>query len=107
MGTDWEPLSDWKNFGLPKAGKTIGDKAYLGASLPLDQSKRPYTLDYKLPEEKLAAIIFYNHEQFKTSPLVFTREAIDGFTAMDNSGILKIEHGKNSKLNYSNYIQNN
>jgi hypothetical protein len=44
-------------------------------------------------------ILFYNHNQYKTEPLVFKRVTSDG-TLADNNGILKIEHGEKSQNNY-------
>jgi hypothetical protein len=65
----------------------------------MENSVFDYQIDASLAEEKVMAILFYNHKQYKTEPLVFKRVTSDG-TLVGGNGILKIEHGARSQNNY-------
>ncbi len=63
-------------------------------------------MQYDIPEEKYAAIVFYNHNMYKSNELVFTNEdVIPDKTTLDKGDILIFEHGENSQDNFQVYTE--
>ena len=102
-GKDWERL-DQNNFGIPETSISKNE-IYYNAALA-ENSTFEYQIDASAAEEKVMAILFYNHNQYKSEPLVFKRVTSDG-TLADDNGALKIEHGNKSQSNYQNYGEDN
>jgi hypothetical protein len=100
MGSGWEPIPELDNFGIPGAGKTIEGIVYYDKVLSMDSSKRELLLDYMQPEEKIVALVYYNHEKFISNTLTFARESVTGSIVPDATINLTIEHGENSKSSY-------
>ena len=98
-GTDWTKLDDWTNFGFPAPGDFSQGNMYNDR---ISTELKSYTLSPNAIDETVMAILFYNHNQYKSQPLHFIKTTSDG-AIIDTNGILKIEHGSNSKEGYQLY----
>lgn len=104
MGDDWERLEDYNNFGIPSFSDGKGyNTAIKGASESITFNYEPR---FDKPEEKIIAILYFNHKQYKSEPLVLKRVVGDN-SIMDQYGTLSIEHGIQSKDSYTTYGEDN
>ena len=61
-------------------------------------------MQYDLEEEKYIAILFFNHNMYKSNELIFTNsDVIPDKTTLDKGDILIFEHGENSSDNFQLY----
>lgn len=104
MGNDWERLEDHNNFGIPSFSNGKGyNTAIKEAS---ENATFNYEPRFDKPEEKIMAILYFNHKQYKSEPLVLKRVVGDN-SIMDQYGTLSIEHGAQSKDSYTTYGEDN
>lgn len=117
LGSDWQriiPKDDngvvLYNVGLPTTiGKVIDGAIHLPTS-PESQQYLYTTMDPELPEERIQAVLFYNHEMVSSNVLVFTNTEADKIPnkfAVDANDSLLISHGAHSQDHYQSYGQTN
>lgn len=110
-----------KNFGLPRDSDLCVDENGNPVD-PNDKNVKKYyppkalsqvlsrEMDINLLEEKYMAILFYNHEMFKSNVLIFTNsepELIPSESLADQRDALKIEHDVDSYEHYQSYDEFN
>jgi hypothetical protein len=100
MGSGWESIPELDNFGIPEIGETTAGVVYCDKVLSIGANKKEILLDYMRPEEKIIALLYYNHERFLSNVLTFTRESVTGSIVPDATISLTIEHGEGSKSSY-------
>lgn len=105
MPDGWRRLAEYDNLGLPTtSGQTIKQKVYYPAKA-LDQTLIQY-MDNNTEEQKYIAILFHNHEMYKSNILTFTNsepEKIPNEYLIDKNDALKIEHDAQSFDHYQSY----
>lgn len=63
-----------------------------------------FSMQPNLENEKFVALVFYNHNMYKSNELVFTNsDVIPDKTTLDKGDILIFEHGERSSDNFSLY----
>lgn len=102
LGNHWSLLKDFNNQGLPRSydGEGFWNKRNSDATIPM------LTLDKETKQTRIMAILFYNHEMYKSNELVFTNSEADLIPdkdLIDKLDALTIKHGENSQDNYPNY----
>lgn len=106
LETGWHRLPNL-NVGLPSA-KLSEDSIY-NAKKPLSpEGILDVELDTQYPEEKYIAVLFFNHNMYKSNILTFTNAnpPVDEKIA-DQADACRIEHGENSQPSYQVYGLNN
>lgn len=107
LETGWHRLSKKLNVGLPSA-KLSEDSIY-NAKKPLSpEGILEVELDTQYVEEKYMAVLFFNHNMYKSNILTFTNAnpPVDEKIA-DQADACRIEHGDNSQPSYQVYGLNN
>lgn len=107
LETGWHRLSKKLNVGLPSE-KLNGDSIY-NAKKPLSsEGILEVELDTQYVEEKYMAVLFFNHNMYKSNILTFTNAnpPVDEKIA-DQADACRIEHGDNSQPSYQVYGLNN
>ena len=98
------------NAGLPDKGELGSDnKYYYQVRLNIAKPLLEIAMRPELEEEKFMAVIFYNHEMFKSNELVFRnrQELVDKNTLDNGDSVLTFEHLTNSRKSYYNYADSN
>lgn len=114
------------NFGLPRDEKLCVDENgkpwYDTDGNPINSNAKKYyspkslaqtvsrIMDRNLLEEKYMAVLFYNHEMFKSNVIIFTNnepELIPNDALLDQRDALKIEHDVASQEHYQVYNEFN
>ena len=98
-----------RNIGLPvntftKQVDGVNKTFYVAKSD--DESALSYYMDPKTKEERIKAILFYNHNQIESNVLTFTNleaDLIPPEELADDSDSLRIEHGHDSFDHYALY----
>ena len=106
LESGWHRLKD-VNVGLPRA--RLSDDSIYNAKKPLSpEGILTLELDTQYIEEKYIAILFFNHNMYKSNVLTFTNAnpPVDEKIA-DQTDACHIEHGDNSQLSYQVYGLNN
>lgn len=106
LETGWHRLPNL-NVGLPSA-KLSEDSIY-NAKKPLSpEGILDVELDTQYPEEKYIAVLFFNHNMYKSNILTFinANPPVDEKIA-DQADACRIEHGENSQPSYQVYGLNN
>ena len=114
MPNGWRRLvfEDKMNVGLPpqyldQDGKPIVNENGQLLHAPknnLEEGFLTVNLQNDLEEEHYIAVLFYNHNMYKSNELIFTNEdVIPDKTTLDKGDILTFEHLSNSTDNYQSY----
>ena len=98
-GSNWKKLSEQNGFWNPGVGKSVSGITY---NQEFKKDTFTYSIAPAAKDKKLMAVLFYNHNQYKSKPLSFSRIASDG-TIIDDNGVFEIQHGDGSMAVYSNY----
>ena len=98
-GSNWKKLSEQNGFWNPGVGKSVSRIVY---NQEFKKGTFTYSISPAAKDKKLMAVLFYNHNQYKSKPLSFSRIASDG-TIIDDNGVFEIQHGDGSMAVYSNY----
>lgn len=98
-GSNWKKLSEQNGFWNPGVGKSVSGVTY---NQEFKKDTFTYSIAPAAKDKKLMAVLFYNHNQYKSKPLSFSRIASDG-TVIDDNGVFEIQHGDGSMAVYSNY----
>ena len=98
-GSNWKKLSEQNGFWNPGVGKSVSEVVY---NQEFKKGTFTYSISPAAKDKKLMAVLFYNHNQYKSKPLSFSRIASDG-TIIDDNGVFEIQHGDGSMAVYSNY----
>jgi hypothetical protein len=86
------------NLGVP--GKA-SDGMYNAVACNPGEGYLKYTARYDHKEERLIAVLFYNHEMFRSQELVFTNtDHIPDLSTLDKGDIINFEHLEYSKDSY-------
>ena len=100
-GPGWERITkaandvSLVNFGIPPEGKNGYNKVYS------DNNVFSLQMDLDKINEKITAILFYNHEMYKSNILEFTNlTPSSSATNLDGINALSIVHGANSRNVY-------
>lgn len=103
-GPGWERLTkaaddvSLVNFGIPPEGESGYNKVYS------DNNVFSLQMDLDRINEKITAILFYNHEMYKSNILEFTNlTPSSSATNLDGINALSIVHGANSRNVYQCY----
>jgi len=96
------------NLGLPGQGETVDNKLYYKAELDVKNGLFDITMKNNLAEEKFMAIIFYNHDMYKSNELIFTNDQniVDKDT-LEKTDVVIFEHLDNSSDAYYLYTDTN
>ena len=106
LESGWHRLKD-VNVGLPRA--RLSDDSIYNAKKPLSpEGILTLELDTQYVEEKYIAILFFNHNMYKSNVLTFTNAnpPVDEKIA-DQTDACRIEHGDSSQPSYQVYGLNN
>lgn len=107
LETGWHRLSKKLNVGLPS--KKLSEDSIYNAKKPLSsEGILEVELDTQYVEEKYMAVLFFNHNMYKSNILTFTNAnpPVDEKIA-DQADACRIEHGENSQPSYQVYGLNN
>lgn len=104
MDKEWRRLTEYNNYGLPKDYTEIDGIKYLKKKPDAGEGLITRFMEGTRQNEKYVAVLFYNHEMFKSEPLEFTNqdEVLDS-SLIDATDAIVIEHGKDSRDNYQLY----
>lgn len=103
----WHRLPKKLNTGLPSA--RLSEDSIYNAKKPLSpEGILEIELDTQYVEEKYMAVLFFNHNMYKSNILTFTNAnpPVDEKIA-DQADACRIEHGDNSQPSYQVYGLNN
>lgn len=106
LETGWHRLPIL-NIGLPSA--RLSEDSIYNAKKPLSpEGILDVELDTQYTEEKYMAVLFFNHNMYKSNILTFTNAnpPVDEKIA-DQADACRIEHGENSQPSYQVYGLNN
>jgi hypothetical protein len=98
--------TDGINVGLSTKDeeKVIDGKMYHAKTPAVGKGLFDFYMSPDLNTEKFVAIVFYNHNMYKSDELVFTNsDVIPDKTTLDKGDILIFEHGERSSDNFSLY----
>jgi hypothetical protein len=73
MEKGWDRLTE-KNLGVPNKSVEVNGLLFNDKKPAATEGILTKELNLALAEEKFAAIVFYNHEMFKSNVLTFTNE---------------------------------
>lgn len=103
-GDDWQRIVEWDGFGLPLEE---GENGYFPAK-PETTPITYFLADNTSKEEKIKAILFFNHQMVESNILTFVNsEEVPDEEFIDEGDSLKIEHGSNSFDHYQLYSSSN
>ena len=104
MEKEWERIETVPNLGLPLEYTEDSGTYYLTAKPKYSEGLLQVYLTPNMTEEKFMAVLFYNHEMFKSGELVFKNlDTIPDETTVDKSDAIYIEHGDNSMESYQTF----
>lgn len=106
MEREWRRL-DTKNVGLPSIFTERDGLKYFAKKPEVNEGFLKVDLDDNAIIEKYSAVLFYNHQMFKSNVLEFTNINPPDNNSGDKHGALYIEHGPDSRESYQSYGVNN
>lgn len=100
------------NIGIPGKGEQIDGKTYNEKRLPPGEGMFNIMMRYNEPEERFVAIIFHNHNMYKSDELVFRNaDRIPEVANIETGDLLIFEHSQDGKsrndyqcYNLTNYL---
>ena len=100
------------NIGIPGKGEQIDGKTYNEKRLPPGEGMFNIMMRYNEPEERFVAIIFHNHNMYKSDELVFSNaDRIPEVANIETGDLLIFEHSQDGKsrndyqcYNLTNYL---
>ena len=95
----WQRIPEAMNIGLPV--NKDGDRYDTKVSSEHENGLLDLVLDSKTKEEKIKAILFFNHEKYESNEIVFTNARPPIEEAIKNT--IVIEHGVNSQNAFQLY----
>lgn len=97
-------LSVPANIGIPGPGATIDKKIYNEKRLPPGEGMFDIMMRHNEPEERFVAIIFHNHNMYKSDELVFKNaDRIPEVANIETGDLLIFKHGERSRDDYQCY----
>jgi hypothetical protein len=108
--------ADFLNVGLPGKNVDENGEAILNAEGKQTHATKPEPgtgmfarfMQNDMEQERYVAVVFYNHEMYKSNELVFTNsEVIPDKTTLDKGDILIFEHYENSSDSFQLYNELN
>ena len=107
MEKGWDRLTE-KNLGVPNKSVEVNGLLFNDKKPAATEGILTKELNLALAEEKFAAIVFYNHEMFKSNVLTFTNENPPVTPKdVDQNAALYIQHYADSQDSYQLYGVNN
>lgn len=106
LDPDWSEydLSVPANVGIPGPGVTIDSKIYNEKRLPPGEGMFDIMMRHNEPEERFVAIIFHNHNMYKSDELVFKNaDRIPEVANIETGDLLIFKHGERSRDDYQCY----
>ena len=97
---------DGLNIGVPYKDKenVVDNKVHNAQTPRASAGFFTFSMSPDLENEKFVALVFYNHNMYKSNELVFTNsDVIPDKTTLDKGDILIFEHGERSSDNFSLY----
>lgn len=114
LDTSWNEYSYSvpANIGIPGKGEQIDGKTYNEKRLPPGEGTFNIMMRYNEPEERFVAIIFHNHNMYKSDELVFRNaDRIPEVANIETGDLLIFEHSQDGKsrndyqcYNLTNYL---